>query len=353
MFLTGGGMMGMSGNSDPATYPKTSPVKRASPEQKTEPERGLPLRGDIAPLHDPVMTREGDTYYLFTTGNGITVSTSKDKINWKQQGRVFSKPLPWTSATIPGFKDHYWAPDISFWKGSWHLYYSVSTFGKNHSVIGLATNVTLDPNRKDYDWKDKGLVIESQQGGDWNAIDPNLILDEKKNPWLVLGSFWSGIKLVKLDPATGKPAKPKHSPEKDAPLLSLATRPATPDIRGAIEAPFLFRHGNFYYLFVSFDFCCRGVNSTYNVRVGRSAKITGPYLDREGKAMLEGGGTPVVSGSGRWRGTGHNAVYREKNTDWIIYHAYDAEQNGVPTLRIEKLEWDKRGWPLASKAALP
>ena len=196
-------------------------------------------------------------------------------------------------------------------------------------------------------------MIESQQGGDWNAIDPNLILDEKKNPWLVLGSFWSGIKLVKLDPATGKPAKPKHSPEKDAPLLSLATRPATPDIRGAIEAPFLFRHGNFYYLFVSFDFCCRGVNSTYNVRVGRSAKITGPYLDREGKAMLEGGGTPVVSGSGRWRGTGHNAVYREKNTDGIIYHAYDAEQNGVPTLRIEKLEWDKRGWPLASKAALP
>ncbi len=156
--------------------------------------------------------------------------------------------------------------------------------------------------------------------------------------------FLGGIKLIPLDPATGKPAR------RDSPLYALASRPRTPEIMGSIEGAFILRHDGFYYLFASFDFCCRGVASTYNIRVGRAAAITGPYIDRAGTAMLEGGGTLLLSGSTRWRGPGHNTVYRENNTDWLVYHAYDAEDNGIPRLRIEELTWDD-GWPQASSAS--
>jgi arabinan endo-1,5-alpha-L-arabinosidase len=296
-------------------------------------------------VHDPVLAKEGNTYYLFSTGRGITLHTSKDRVIWLRQGRVFADPIPWTAAAIPGSTDHYWAPDISFFNGKWHLYYSVSTFGRNRSAIGLATNKTLDSKRPDYRWKDEGLVVESNPGDNWNAIDPNLALDEKKQPWLSFGSFWGGIKLQKLDAATGKPAKPTDKEPVPAPLYSVSSRPHTGGIAGAVEAPYIVRHGRFCYLFVSFDFCCKGVESTYNIRVGRSAKITGPYVDREGKAMTEGGGTLVRSGSGRWRGPGHNAVYHENNRDWLVYHAYDADDNGVSKLRIEEMAWDAAGWP--------
>jgi arabinan endo-1,5-alpha-L-arabinosidase len=143
-------------------------------------------------VHDPVLAKEAGIYYLFSTGRGITVHTSTDRINWRLAGRVFSPPPAWTAETIPGSNDHFWAPDISFFNGKWHLYYSVSTFGKNRSAVGLATNVTLNPSRPDYQWKDEGLVVESKPGDDWNAIDPNLTLDDKKQPWLSFGSFWGG-----------------------------------------------------------------------------------------------------------------------------------------------------------------
>jgi arabinan endo-1,5-alpha-L-arabinosidase len=292
-----------------------------------------------------VLAKEAGLYYLFSTGRGITLHTSKDRMTWQRQGRVFTDPIPWTAATIHGSTDHYWAPDISFFNGKWHLYYSVSTFGKNRSAIGLATNVTLNPRRSDYHWKDEGLVVESKPEDNWNAIDPNLALDEKKQPWLSFGSFWSGIKLQKLDKTTGKLAKPEGKDTSPPVLYSLSSRPHTGGGVGAVEAPFIIRHGSFYYLFVSFDFCCKGVESTYNIRVGRAAKITGPYVDRDGKPMSEGGGTLVRAGSGRWRGPGHNAVYRENNRDFLVYHAYDAEQNGAPTLRIEEMAWDSDGWP--------
>ncbi|MES2464766.1 MAG: family 43 glycosylhydrolase [Armatimonadota bacterium] len=302
------------------------------------PSAPAPVPTLLPRVHDPVLAKEAGVYYLFSTGRGITLHTSKDRLLWQRQGRVFPDSIPWTVETIPGSTDHYWAPDISFFNGKWHLYYSVSTFGKNRSAIGLATNKTLDPRRPDYQWKDEGLVVESKPGDDWNAIDPNIALDDKKQPWLSFGSFWGGIKLQKLDPATGKLAKPTT-------LYSLSSRPRTAGGVGAVEAPFILRHGSFYYLFVSFDFCCKGIDSSYNIRVGRAAKITGPYLDREGKPMMEGGGTLVRASASRWRGPGHNAVYRENDKDWLVYHAYDADDNGASKLLIEELPWDKEGWP--------
>jgi arabinan endo-1,5-alpha-L-arabinosidase len=276
---------------------------------------------------------------LFTTGPGVTFHTSEDRVTWRRRGRVFERGLKWAADEIPGSRDYYWAPDISFFGGKWHLYYSVSTFGRNRSAIGLATNVTLDPGHPDFRWEDRGPVVESTPDDDWNAIDPNIALDEGGQPWLAFGSFWDGIKLLKIDPSTGKPSEGRPR------LHSLARRPRTGGGQGAVEAPFVIRRGGFYYLFMSFDFCCRGVDSTYNIRVGRCAEITGPYLDRDGKPLLDGGGTLVRAGSGRWRGPGHNAVYREGDTDWLVYHAYDADERGVPKLRIEELRWDDTGWP--------
>jgi arabinan endo-1,5-alpha-L-arabinosidase len=164
-------------------------------------------------------------------------------------------------------------------------------------------------------------------------------VDEQGQPWLVFGSYWSGIQLRKLDSVTGKP-----DPD-DPTVYPLAQRPAAGPGGTAIEAPFLLRRNGFYYLFASFDACCRGIQSTYNVRVGRAPAITGPYVDRAGTPLLEGGGTLLLQAYDRWRGPGHNGIYREGKTDWFVYHAYDARQAGISKLRIESLGWDAAGWP--------
>lgn len=292
-------------------------------------------------VHDPVMAKDGNRYYVFSTGSRIPILCSQDMTNWEFCGRVFADNPKWIGTAIDDVID-LWAPDISFVNGKWHLYYSASTFGKNRSAIGLATNVTLNPDDPNYKWVDEGMVIESKPSDAWNAIDPNLALDERGQPWLAFGSFWSGLKLRKLDPATSKPATD------DTTLYAIAGGRPSPN---AIEAPFIIRRGDYFYLFFSVDFCCRGADSTYNIRVGRAPKITGPYVDRDGKALLEGGGTPVLSGSKRWRGTGHNGMFSEGGRDWLVYHAYDAEEVGISKLRIEALGWDAEGWPVAPSAA--
>ncbi len=151
------------------------------------------------PVHDPVMMKQGNTYYLFCTGRGISVWSSADMRNWEKQKPVFDAPPAWALEAVAGFKGHIWAPDISFYKGRYYLFYSVSAFGKNTSCIGLASNSTLNPDDANFKWEDHGKIIESVPGRDlWNAIDPNLIVDQAGVPWLSFGSFWRGIKMVKL-----------------------------------------------------------------------------------------------------------------------------------------------------------
>ena len=298
----------------------------------------LEPQGFVQRIHDPVMAKEGDTYYVFSTGARIIVICSPDMVTWEWCGRVFERPPAWVNAINPGVID-LWAPDISYFNGKWHLYYAGSTFGSQNSVIGLATNATLDPSSPDFAWVDQGEVLRSQPGDDWNAIDANLAFDTEGQPWLAFGSYWTGIKLRKIDPATGKLAAD------DPTLYALANRRNGPDNSDAIEAAFIIYRGDSYYLFTSFDFCCRGAQSTYNVRVGRSQAITGPYVDRDGIPMLEGGGTMILEAYDHWRGPGHNAIYSENGVDWIVYHAYDATLGGIPKLRIEALQWDEAGWP--------
>ena len=295
--------------------------------------------GDVRNVHDPTIIRDGETYYLFSTRAGIAVRCSPDLTRWRLCGDVFGHLPQWGVEDVPGLRG-LWAPDVSYFNGKYHLYYSASTFGSNRSSIGLATNRTLDPLSDQYKWEDQGKVIGSSMADDWNAIDPNLVLDEEGQPWLAFGSFWSGIKLRKIDPSTGKLSA------RDQTLYSLASRPRTRDLPGAIEAPAIIRKNGYYYLFVSFDLCCRGVNSTYHLRVGRSRSVTGPYTDRSGKPMMEGGGTLLLEGAGRWRGPGHCAILQEKGGEKLVYHAYDAEARGIPTLRITPLAWDAAGWPI-------
>lgn len=302
-------------------------------------ERILDVTGSISPVHDPAIARDGSTYYLFTTGPGIPVRCSEDLLEWRGCGQVFLSTPEWVREAVPGVGD-LWAPDISEHDGRFFLYYSASTFGSNRSAIGLATNLTLDPDNPDYEWRDEGLVIASDTPDDYNAIDPNLVVDGDQ-AWLAFGSFWSGIKLVEMNLETGKPAA-------DAELIPVADN--MPHPQNAIEAPFITQHGGFNYLFVSHDFCCRGMDSTYNIRVGRSEAASGPYVDRDGEPLLGGGGTLVYGGSTRWRGAGHNAILVEDDTWYLVFHAYDAQAAGTPTLRIEKLMWDDEGWPVSPSA---
>jgi arabinan endo-1,5-alpha-L-arabinosidase len=296
------------------------------------------LSGNLT-AHDPVIIKQGDTWYLFATGNGIPIKCSTDGRHWERAGQVFNPQPPWNRELVPFNNGDLWAPDIFYYQEKYYLYYSVSSFGSNTSAIGLASNITLDREDPNYVWVDEGVVIQSTDTDDYNTIDPNIVEDREGNLWLSFGSFWSGIKLIRLDPETMKPAA-------DATLHSIAAKPGNT----AIEAPFIIERNGYYYLFVSFDYCCRGVDSTYHIMVGRSQEITGPYVDKDGKAMLEGGGTLIDKGDDRWIGPGHNAVYQQGHSTILVNHAYDKQNVGRPTLQIRPLYWDADGWPTLTLA---
>ena len=313
------------------------------------------VTGDTEFVHDPSLIKDGDTWYLFGTGNGpnrkgeLPIRCSRDLHHWKLCGSVFDQIPQWIRKKSPATKE-LWAPDISYFNGEYHLYYAFSVFGKNTSGIALLTNKTLDPHSPDFQWQDRGLVLRSRAEDDYNAIDPNLVIDDKGGAWLAFGSFWSGIKMRRIDPKTGLLSA------EDTKLYSLAQRkrpsnppPNPPGLPGnwqAIEAPFIVRHGDYYYLFVSFDLCCRGKKSSYKTMVGRSRQVMGPYFDASGTPMLQGGGTPVLLGNNRWFGPGGESLRQGDDFDVIVFHAYDAE-SGDAYLQLSTIDWTG-GWPHAA-----
>jgi len=316
----------------------------------------IAVDGDVAGTHDPSIIKDGDTWYLFATvtgpnpqGQQLPIRCSKDLHHWEKCGFVMQQIPDWIKKESPETKE-LWAPDISYFNGLYHLYYAFSAFGKNTSGIALLTNKTLDPKSPDFRWEDQGLVLRSLKEDDFNAIDPNLVLDDYGGAWLAFGSFWSGIKMRRIDPKTGKLA------EEDTKLYSLASRarpdnpppppPGLPANWQAIEAPFIIHHKDYYYLLVSFDLCCRGTKSTYKTMVGRSHKVTGAYADATGKPMMQGGGTLLLEGNQRWLGPGGESLLQQKDGDIIVFHAYDAK-TGRPSLQISTLGW-KDGWPSAA-----
>jgi arabinan endo-1,5-alpha-L-arabinosidase len=328
-------------NGSPTSASTGIPTSAAAPATKA-PALKAPdvLQGDFR-THDPSIIAQDSAYYVFSTGDEgglnhgtIQIRRSTDLASWKLVGTVFPDIPEWIGKELGSVPPNLWAPDTSFFNGKYHLYYAGSRFGTNNSVIGLATNTTLDPESPDYQWVDQGMVIRSMPSDNWNAIDPNIAFDTENTPWLSLGSFWDGIKMRRIDPGTGKLAAT------DSTLYALASRQG-----GPIEAPSIVYRDGYYYLFVSFDLCCRSVISTYNIRVGRAEKITGPYVDRDGKGMDRGGGTLLLETRDRFVGPGGQMIYLDNGVYRMVNHYYDRTDRGTPKLQIHDLAWTSDGWP--------
>jgi arabinan endo-1,5-alpha-L-arabinosidase len=303
---------------------------------------GLELSGDLR-AHDPALIRDAaGGWYVFSTGDPavaggtIQIRRSDDLRRWELSGSVFAEIPAWVREAVPGVQN-LWAPDVIEHEGQYLLYYSASTFGSNRSLIGLATNTTLDPEDAEYGWVDRGLVTSSTTDDDYNAIDPSVIVDDEGRAWLAFGSFWSGIRLLELTWPDGTPTMEGGEP------LRLADRFVPPN---AIEAPALLQRGGWYYLFVSFDFCCQGLASTYKIAVGRSREVTGPYFDRLGTPLAHGGGTVILSERGDRFGPGGQAVH----AGILAHHYYDRNADGDFRLGLRQIDWDARGWPKVAAA---
>ncbi|MEU4744144.1 arabinan endo-1,5-alpha-L-arabinosidase [Actinosynnema sp. NPDC023658] len=296
----------------------------AAPQASAYPGPGV-VTGDTR-VHDPSVVKRPDGSYLVAhTGDGISLKTSTDRTAFRNAGAAFPNGASWTTTYTNGSRN-LWAPDLSFRNGQYYMYYAASSFGSNRSAIFLATS----PSGNAGTWTNRGLVIESRTSDNWNAIDPDLVVDDQGRWWLSFGSFWSGLKMVALNPSTGM--------RSDSTIRSIAGRNG-----GPIEAPNIFKHGSYYYLFVSFDYCCRGASSTYRVMVGRSTSVTGTYYDRNGTAMTSGGGTEILAGQGSIHGPGHQDVFADTDNDIIVYHYYG--DDGASRLGINWLGWDSAGWP--------
>ena len=293
--------------------------------------------GDIY-VHDPSFIKSGNCWYVFCTGseefaNGnAQIRKSCNGGDFSRIGAVFNTTPAWLQNVIHKTPPNIWAPDINYFNGQWYVYYSGSIWGTMDSAIGVATASNVEG-----PYTDHGEVIHSNgalHSGNISAMDPELAWsytnEKKTDPWLVFGSFNGGIYAHKLDSKTGK----FSSDDKEIYHLSSIG-----------EASSTTYHNGHYYLFVSVGSCCKGVNSTYHVVMGRASKITGPYVDHNGKDMLSGGGTQITSNHGNVYGPGGEDVYIDGNTTRMIYHWYDGAHNGRPTMDIVDLVWSADGWP--------
>ncbi|MDT0166316.1 glycoside hydrolase family 43 protein [Actinotalea sp. AC32] len=337
------------------TGPETDLASESRPADAALPTGGLSVTGETAPIHDPALVVEGDTWHVFSTGlvnreNGGTVQhwISRDAgVSWEYVGTIWPEIPAWIDERIPGV-DNLWAPEVHEHDGTYYLYYSASTFGSSTSLTALATATTLDPEDPAYGWTDQGEVVSSPvvglpDGKTFNAIDAGIVEDADGTHWMAIGSYWYGIWLVELDWPSGKPVEDWQET-----AVNLADRfvPGNP-----IEAPYIYEHDGWYYLFVSFDACCAGGDSTYKVAVGRSRDVTGPYLDQEGRDMFGGGGTVILEEHGAIVGPGGQSV----DDGVLAFHYYDALAEEVPyfpTLGLQRLAWVD-GWPVVDQTVEP
>jgi arabinan endo-1,5-alpha-L-arabinosidase len=284
-----------------------------------------------APSHDPAhMVKDGGRYWIFTTGDGIWNMSSSDIdfVNWRSEPLVFSQGTwpDWINIYVPDFAGNFWAPEIIFMNGKWHLYYSCSTFGSRISAIGLVTS----PSIAEPDWQDEGMVVHSDYSWDVNAIDPDIFKDNDGRVWLVYGSWQpGGIVITELDSTTGKPIDPDS-------LHYVANHEC--------EASHIISHGDYYYLFFNRQLCCRGINTTYHILMGRSTSPIGPFYDKDSVSTNNYGGSLFLHSDGRYIGPGHFGYGEGK----LTYHYYDGMSGGVSKLKVAGIEWGEDGWPVAN-----
>ncbi len=322
-----------------------SAVASAAPPPTAAPTVGQ-LHGNVN-VHDPALAKgtDANVWFVYSSGDpgvgGGTVQIRKsvdDGHTWSYLGTMWNAVPSWLTGELRG-ANTMWAPEIIRHADTYYLYYAVSTLGHNDSVIALATNTTLDPSAPGYRWVDQGKVVRSLPASDFNAIDPDVVQDTGGTPWLVFGSYWSGIQMVQLQWPSGKRSA-------DPTRVHLADRKLSPN---AIEGPAMIAHGGWYYLFTSWDRCCLGVRSTYHIVVGRSRSITGPYVDQTGRSLMDGGGTTVLASTNNQVGPGGESIAGGV----LAYHYYDATAGGAPRLGLRSLNWTADGWPQLTAAPPP
>jgi lysophospholipase L1-like esterase len=320
---------------DPSAVIEREVLPQRVPAPATQPATAQAPASLVA-AHDPVLFRDGDTYHLFASHEGFAHWMSKDKVNWTRVAPAMPKPFEW-GVWKYGARVGHWAPDVTKFNGLYHFYYSYSLWGSRKSSIGLMVSRSLDPASPDYAWEDRGPIVESEHDSDFNAIDPAILVTSDGQPWLAYGSYCSGIYLLKIDPATGKSVGER---------THLGARP----LNTQIEASQLFERDGWFYHLVSYDGCCAGVGSTYKLVVGRSRSITGPYVDRDGKPMTEGGASLVLSTHDWCVGPGQSSMIVDPDgTTYLAHHYYDARLNGRPSFAVRRVVWDDEGWPLVAE----
>lgn len=268
-------------------------------------------------IHDPsTIVLSGGKFYTYGTGGSSLVSD--DGWTWRR-----GTPLPRRGL----------APDVIHLGDRYFLYIAANIGAQPKAAINLLTNKTLDPSSPDYKWEDGGVVASSDGIEDCNAIDPGLLLDPTtKRLWLTYGSYFGYIRLVELDPKTGKRLYPNAKPF---------------DIAINGEASVMIYRDGWYYLLLTHGSCCRGADSGYNIRVGRSRKVTGPFLDNTGTDMIQGGGKLFLGSSGRVIGPGHFGLLQLDGVEkFSVHYEADLDRGGASVLDIRPLLW-KDGWPVA------
>ena len=277
------------------------------------------LDGQVV-IHDPstVVLCDGK-YYTYGTGGSSLVSD--DGWTWR----------PGTALPRRGL-----APDVIHLGDRYYVYVAANIGAQPKAAINMIWSKTLDPSSTDYKWEE-GVVVASSDGvEDSNAIDPGIFLDPTSGKlWLTYGSYFGYIRLVELDPKTGKRINPNDQPR------NLAIN---------CEASDMMYHDGWYYLLATHGSCCRGADSGYNIRLGRSRKITGPYLDAEGVDMIQGGGKLLIGSGGRMVGAGHFGFLDlgEGVQKFSMHWEADLDRGGASVLDIRPLLW-KDGWPTAGE----
>jgi len=277
------------------------------------------LDGQIG-IHDPstVIPCDGKFY---TYGTGGSSLVSDDGWTWRR------------GATLPrrGL-----APDVIHIGDRYYLYVAANIGAQPKAAVNMIWSKTLDPDSPDYKWEEGGVVASSDGAEDSNAIDPGVFLDPNDGRlWLVYGSYFGYIRLVELNPKTGKRLNPGDQPR------NLAIN---------CEASDMIFHDGWYYLLATHGSCCRGADSGYNIRVGRAKKVTGPFLDNEGVDMIQGGGKLFIGSGGRVVGPGHfglldlGAGVQKFSVHWEA----DLDRGSASVLDIRRLLW-KDGWPVAGE----
>src|ERR1017187_10076690 len=270
-------------------------------------------------IHDPstIMQCEGK-FYTFGTGGGGLISG--DGWTWH------------TGAVRPGGGV---APDVIHIGDRYYMSYARGGggMGGGHaSGVHIMWTKTLDPKSPDFKFNDDTIVASSDGIEDNDAIDPAFLLDPTDGRlWLSYGTYFGFIRLVELDPKTAKRI-PGNKPV---------------DVAIDMEATDMMYRDGWYYLLGTHGTCCDGANSTYNIRVGRSKKVAGPYLDNMGIDMLKGGGKLVVAASGRFVGAGHfgRMDLGDGVEKFSCHYEADLNRSGRSVLDIRPLLW-KDGWPV-------